>query len=76
MLSSNLNNAQLSLLELLAEPLSQDDLKKLKDTLVQFRYQRLQKMLDEQWNEQEWTQKTLDNWYKEHNRTPYNQKGN
>lgn len=72
MVSPSFNNAQLSLLELLSEPLSKEDLEKLRSILIKFRYERLQKMLNEQWEERGWTQETLDKWYEEHTRTPYN----
>ena len=68
---STLNDAQRTLLELLAEPLSNQDLEQLRNMLVQFRYRRLQNMLNEKWEEESWTQATLDKWYMEHNRTPY-----
>ena len=68
---STLNDAQRTLLELLAEPLSNQDLEQLRNMLVQFRYRRLQSMLNEKWEEENWTQATLDKWYTEHNRTPY-----
>ena len=74
MKTSSLNNAQLSLLELLSEPLTQEELEQLKVTLIRFRYLRLQKLLDKQWDENGWTQETMDKWYSEHNRTPYNPK--
>lgn len=70
---ATLNNAQLTLLELLSEPLSQEDLEQLRATLIQFRYARLQKMLSDQWQEKGWSQEVLDKWYLEHHRTPYHQ---
>ena len=68
---TSLNNAQRTLLELLAEPLSKEDIEQLRAMLVQFRYRRLQNMLNEQWDEKGWTQETMDKWYREHHRTPY-----
>ena len=64
-----LNEAQRTLLELLAEPLTEQDLEQLRTMLVQFRYRRLQNLLNAQWDEKGWTQETLDKWYLEHNRT-------
>ncbi|MCF8247035.1 MAG: hypothetical protein K9J37_18830 [Saprospiraceae bacterium] len=70
-MANSLNNAQRTLLELLSEPLTEAELEQLRSMLVQFRYQRLQQMMNAQWEEKGWTQATLDQWYKEHNRTPY-----
>ncbi|MCU0345666.1 MAG: hypothetical protein MUC59_01900 [Saprospiraceae bacterium] len=68
---STLNDAQRTLLELLAEPLSAKDMEQLRTLLVQFRYRRLQNMINGKWEEENWTQATLDKWYMEHNRTSY-----
>lgn len=68
---SALNEAQRTLLELLAEPLTEQDLEQLRSMLVQFRYRRLQNLLNAQWDEKGWTQETVDKWYQEHHRTPY-----
>ncbi len=68
---SALNNAQRTILELLAEPLAEQDLEQLRVMLIQFRYRRLQNMLNAQWDEKGWTQVTMDNWYKEHLRISY-----
>lgn len=68
---SALNEAQRTLLELLAEPLTEQDLEQLRTILVQFRYRRLQNLLNAQWDERGWAQETMDKWYQEHNRTPY-----
>ncbi|MBI1228404.1 MAG: hypothetical protein GC192_24430 [Bacteroidetes bacterium] len=68
-MTTSLNEAQRTLLELLAEPLTEQDLEQLRTMLVQFRYRRLQNLLNAQWDEKGWTQETLDKWYSEHNRT-------
>jgi hypothetical protein len=73
---SALNEAQRTLLELLAEPLTEQDLEQLRTMLVQFRYRRLQNLLNAQWDERGWTQETMDKWYQEHNRTPYRRQSN
>ena len=71
--SPALNEAQLSVLQLLAEPLTPEELEELRKMLLKFRYDRLQRMLEKQRQENNWTQETLDEWYAEHHRTPYHQ---
>ena len=71
---STLNEAQRTLLELLAEPLTEQDMEQLRTVLVQFRYRRLQYLINKEWDEKGWTQATLEKWYQEHNRTPHQYK--
>ena len=66
-----LTNAQIELLELFKQNLRQDELLELKRLLVAFKAQRLSAMLDDLWEENGWTEETMQKWASEHNRTPY-----
>jgi len=62
-----LNNAQLEILQLFASDLSEEELTDLRQALIEFRYQRLQKALDKL----EITPERLKEWESKHLRTPY-----
>ena len=62
-----LNNAQLEILQLFASDLSEEELTDLRQALIEFRYQRLQKALDKL----DLTPDQLRQWESEHLRTPY-----
>jgi len=62
-----LNNAQLEILQLFASDLSEEELSDLRQALIEFRYQRLQKALDKL----EITPERLREWESKHLRTPY-----
>ena len=66
-----LTNAQIELLELFKQNLRQDELLELKRLLVAFKAQRLSAMLDNLWEQNDWTEETMQKWASEHNRTPY-----
>lgn len=51
--------------------LKDDELAELKWLLIEFKARQLQKALDELWEKNGWNQETMDQWAKEHNRTPY-----
>ncbi len=67
-----LNNAQLAVLEILAEPLSEQELSELKQLLVQFRYLRLQRMMDQEWDKRGYSNTTVQQWLNEHMRSNIN----
>lgn len=69
--AKSLSNAQLALLELFAENLSDEEMKDLRQVLLEFRYQRLQKSLDDLWEQGIVNEEKIEGWSKEHIRTPY-----
>ncbi len=69
--TASLNNAQLALLELFAENLSDQELDDLRQLLLEFRYQRLQKNLDALWEQGIVNEEKIESWGNEHLRTPY-----
>ncbi len=66
-----LTNAQIELLELFKQNLRQDELVELKRLLVAFKAQRVSAMLDDLWEQNGWTEETMQEWASEHNRMPY-----
>lgn len=62
-----LNNAQLEILQLFSADLSDYEMKILKKMLLEFRYWRLQNALEPL----EISPDTLEQWSREHLRTPY-----
>lgn len=69
--AKSLSNAQLALLELFAENLSDEEMEDLRQVLLEFRYQRLQKSLDDLWEQGIVNEEKIESWGKEHLRTPY-----
>ncbi len=49
----------------------EDDVKALKDTLVQFLNARLQNEIERLWDNEVLTKEKVDSWNNEHMRTPY-----
>mgnify|MGYP001168302605 CR=1 FL=1 len=69
--AKSLSNAQLALLELFSENLSDTDMEDLREVLLEFRYQRLQKSIDDLWEQGLVNEEEIERWGKEHLRTPY-----
>ena len=70
-LKQPLTNAQLEILALFSENLSEQELNDLHQWLLEFRYRRLQKTLDQLAVEKGWTEKTFEEWGKTRFRKPY-----
>ncbi|MEZ4933541.1 MAG: hypothetical protein R2788_15645, partial [Saprospiraceae bacterium] len=70
-LSQPLTAAQLQILELFSEKLSKEELEELRKWLLEFRYRRLQKTLDQVADENGWTEKTFEIWGSTKFRKPY-----
>ncbi|MBK8566023.1 MAG: hypothetical protein IPN76_22450 [Saprospiraceae bacterium] len=65
-LKQPLTNAQLEILGLFSENLSEQDMKDLHQWLLEFRYRRLQNTLNQVADEKGWTEKTFEEWGKAH----------
>lgn len=63
--AKSLSNAQLALLELFAENLSDEEMEDLRQVLLEFRYQRLQKSLDDLWEQGIVNEEKIEGWSKE-----------
>jgi hypothetical protein len=71
-----LSNAQIELLKLLANDLSEAELADLKKILLAFKLQRVVQLADNTWDEKGWSQETMDQFLQTHMRTPYQHKEN
>jgi hypothetical protein len=66
-----LTNAQIEILEIFKQDLSDDEMLELRRLLVAFKAERVSNMLNTLWEKNDWTNDTMQSWTKEHNRTPY-----
>ena len=64
-----LNEVQVSLLRL-TENLSGEELKSLKQLIIDFKAQRLAESIDKVWDEKGWSETTMQEFLKIHMRTP------
>ena len=69
--SHKINAAQYEVLNLLSCIDKEEDIRELKDVLVQFLNTKLQKELDKMWDDGELTKEKMSDWANEHMRTPY-----
>jgi len=72
-LSFPLNTAQVALLKL-TEHLSAEELRDLQQLIIAFKARRLALLTDKVWNENGWTQETMQTFLQTHMRTPYQHK--
>lgn len=68
---NTLSNAQVEILKLLADNLSEAELADLKKILLAFKLQRVVQLADKTWDENGWSQETMNKFLQTHMRTPY-----
>lgn len=68
---NTLSNAQIEILKLMADNLSEAELADLKKILLAFKLQRVVQLADKAWDEKGWSQETMEQFLKTHMRTPY-----
>ena len=61
-----MSNLQLELLKLYAHHVSDDELKDIKKMLAECFARKVDKEMDQLWNENNWDQKTIQDWKTEH----------
>ena len=66
-----LSNAQIEILSLFNRDLSEVEILELKRLLVRFKSKRALALIDDLWDENGWTEETMQAWASERNRTPY-----
>lgn len=71
MVSSKLTNLQLELLQLFAYNVQESQLLNIKEMLSAYFAEQLLKDMDNLWEQEGWTNETMENWANEHIRTPY-----
>lgn len=72
--ANTLSNAQVEILKLLADNLSETELADLKKILLAFKLQRVVQLADKTWDEKGWSQETMNKFLQTHMRTPYQRK--
>ena len=70
--SSNLNSYQLEILKLFTRKLEEEDLIEIKRLIVRYLAQKVTKMADDIWEENNWTAEDMERLLNTHERTPYN----
>lgn len=73
-ISTPFSNAQLELLKLFSNDLKDAELKELKQLLLEFKFRRVTKMVDEIWEEKGWSEDTMTKFLNTRMRTPYKAK--
>ncbi len=66
-----LSNAQVELLNLFSQPLPDDSLAELKQLLLQFKFNQLEKLANNEWNEKGMNNDVINERLQGHQRTPY-----
>lgn len=70
----SLNTNQIEILKLFSRELSEKDLMEIKRLIVKYLAQKVTDMVDDVWEENNWTQEDMDRMLNTHKRTPYNPK--
>lgn len=66
-----LTNLQLELLKIFSHPLSEEQLLEVKDLLATYFAEKATQEMDRLWDENEWSNETMEQWADTHLRTPY-----
>ena len=69
--ATKLNAVQLHLLELFSGEMTNKELSDIKNLLKNYYAERVDEGMDELWEERSWSDETMEQWGKEHMRTPY-----
>ena len=69
--SPPLSNIQLELLKMFSYPMPEQQVSEIKQLLAKYFAEKLTKELDHLWDENDWTNETMDSWLNEHLRTSY-----
>ena len=66
-----LSNLQLELLKIFKYNISENQLNEIRGLLVSYFSQNISNEMDKVWEENNWNQKTIDEWVNEHSRISY-----
>ena len=69
--SQSLSNIQLELLEIYTRNIADEYLLEIKDLLAKYFAKKAREEMNKVWKEKGWTNDTMDEFLKEHMRTPY-----
>ena len=68
---AKLTNLQVELLQTFAYPLSDEQLKEIRQLLAQYFLDKTDAEMDKLWQENGWSEDTIETWAKGHDRTSY-----
>lgn len=71
LIQTTLSNAQIEILSLFNQDISEMEILELKRLLVLFKSKRAFALINDLWETNGWTEETMQIWAAEHNRTPY-----
>ena len=71
LMQTTLSNAQIEILSLFNQDISEMEILELKRLLVLFKSKRAFALINDLWETNGWTEETMQTWCAEHNRTPY-----
>ena len=69
--TEKLTNLQVELVKLFAYQVPDNQLSEIKDLLAKYFAEVASKEMDKLWEENQWSDQTMEDWLNEHNRTPY-----
>lgn len=69
--TSNITNLQLELMKVFSYNLEEKQLLEIKEILAHYFAERATIEMDKVWEEKHWSSATMEQWSKEHLRTPY-----
>ena len=68
---NKITNLQRELMKVFSYEVSEQELEGIRDLLSNYFAEKATREMDRLWDERGWTNETMDEWLKEHRRTPY-----
>ena len=68
---NKITNLQRELMKVFSYEVSEEELEDIRDLLSNYFAEKATREMDRLWDERGWTNETMDEWLKEHRRTPY-----
>ena len=68
---NQITNLQQELIKVFSYNVNEEELEDIRDLLSNYFAEKATREMDRLWDEQGWTNETMDEWLKEHKRTPY-----
>ena len=68
---NKITNLQRELMKVFSYEVSEQELEDIRDLLSNYFAEKATREMDRLWDERGWTNETMDEWLKEHRRTPY-----
>ena len=68
---NKITNLQRELMKVFSYEVSEEELEDIRDLLSNYFAEKATREMDRLWDERGWTNETMEEWLKEHKRTPY-----